>query len=172
MSIEVAIEINGTRHELEVEPTETVLDLLRERLELTGTHRDCCMGICGACTVLFDRRPVSSCLLLAVQANGGAVTTIEALERDGALSALQDAFLRHGATQCGYCTPGFLMTATALLEANPSPSRADIVEALKGNLCRCTGYKKIIEAVESVAARRPADPRRSAEPASPNHPGI
>ena len=172
MSIEVAIEINGTRHELEVEPTETVLDLLRERLELTGTHRDCCMGICGACTVLFDRRPVSSCLLLAVQANGGAVTTIEALERDGALSALQDAFLRHGATQCGYCTPGFLMTATALLEANPSPSRAEIVEALKGNLCRCTGYKKIIEAVESVAARRPADPRRSAEPASPNHPGI
>ena len=172
MSIEVAIEINGTRHALEVEPTETVLDLLRERLELTGTHRDCCMGICGACTVLLDRRPVSSCLLLAVQANGGAVTTIEALERDGALSALQDAFLRHGATQCGYCTPGFLMTATALLEANPSPSRADIVEALKGNLCRCTGYKKIIEAVESVAARRPADPRRSAEPASPNHPGI
>ena len=172
MSIEIAIEVNGTRHNLAVEPTETVLDLLRERLELTGTHRDCCMGICGACTVLFDRRPVSSCLLLAVQANGGAVTTIEALERDGALSALQEAFLRHGATQCGYCTPGFLMTATALLEANPSPSRADIVEALKGNLCRCTGYKKIIEAVESVAARRPADPRRSAEPASSNHPGI
>ena len=172
MSIEVAIEINGTRHDLAVEPTETVLDLLRERLALTGTHRDCCMGICGACTVLLDRRPVSSCLLLAVQANGGAVTTIEALERDGALSALQEAFLRHGATQCGYCTPGFLMTATALLEGNPSPSRADIVEALKGNLCRCTGYKKIIEAVESVAARRPADPRRSAEPASADHSGT
>ena len=172
MSIEIAIEVNGTRHELAVEPTETVLDLLRERLALTGTHRDCCMGICGACTVLFDRGPVSSCLLLAVQANGGAVTTVEALERDGALSALQDAFLRHGATQCGYCTPGFLMTATALLEANPSPSRADIVEALKGNLCRCTGYKKIIEAVESVAARRPADPHRHAGPASPDHTGI
>ena len=172
MSIEIAIEVNGTRHELEVEPTETVLDLLRERLALTGTHRDCCMGICGACTVLLDRRPVSSCILLAVQANGGAVTTIEALERDGALSALQDAFLRHGATQCGYCTPGFLMTATALLEANPSPSRADIVEALKGNLCRCTGYKKIIEAVESVAARRPADPRRSAGAASAGHSGT
>ena len=172
MSIEIAIEVNGTRHELAVEPTETVLDLLRERLALTGTHRDCCMGICGACTVLFDRGPVSSCLLLAVQANGGAVTTVEALERDGALSALQEAFLRHGATQCGYCTPGFLMTATALLEANPSPSRADIVEALKGNLCRCTGYKKIIEAVESVAARRPAAPRRSAEPAYADHSGT
>ena len=152
MSIEIAIEVNGTRHRLEVEPTETLLDLLRERLGLTGTHRDCCMGICGACTVLLDRRPVSSCLLLAAQAHGGAVTTVEALEHDGTLSPLQEAFLRHGATQCGYCTPGFLMTATALLDENPSPTRADIIEALKGNLCRCTGYKKIIEAVESVAA--------------------
>ena len=116
------------------------------------------MGICGACTVLIDRRPVSSCLLLAGQANGGAVTTVEALERDGALSPLQEAFLTHSAAQCGYCTPGFLMTATALLEENPSPDRADIVEALKGSLCRCTGYKKIIEAVESVAARQGAGP--------------
>lgn len=157
MSIEIAIEVNGVRHHLRVAPTETLLDVLRERLGLTGTHRDCCMGICGACTVLFDRRPVSSCLLLAGQANGGAVTTVEALERDGTLSPLQKAFLTHGATQCGYCTPGFLMTATALLEENPAPTRTDIVEALKGNLCRCTGYKKIIEAVESVAARRVAD---------------
>ena len=152
MSIEIAIEVNGTGHRLEVAPTETLLDLLRERLGLTGTHRDCCMGICGACTVLLDRRPVSACLLLAVQASGGAVTTVEALERDGTLSPLQEAFLRHGATQCGYCTPGFLVTATALLEENPSPTRADIIEAIKGNLCRCTGYKKIVEAVESVAA--------------------
>ena len=172
MSIEIAIEVNGADHRLEVEPTETVLDLLRERLGLTGTHKDCCMGICGACTVLFDRRPVSSCLLLAVQANGGAVTTVEALECDGALSALQEAFLRYGATQCGYCTPGFLVTATALLDENPSPTRADIIEALKGNLCRCTGYKKIIEAVESVAARRPAEPHRNAGPVSPDHPGT
>ena len=161
MSVEIAIEVNGTAHRLRVAPTETLLDVLRERLGLTGTHRDCCMGICGACTVLFDRRPVSSCLLLAGQADGGAVTTVEALERDGTLSPLQEAFLMHGATQCGYCTPGFLMTATALLEENPSPTRADIVEALKGNLCRCTGYKKIVEAVEFVAARRIAGAGRS-----------
>ena len=160
MSIEIAIEVNGAGHRLRVEPTETLLDVLRERLGLTGTHRDCCMGICGACTVLYDRRPVSSCLLLAGQADGGAVTTIEGLERDGALSPLQEAFLKHGATQCGYCTPGFLMTATALLEEKPSPTRADIVEALKGNLCRCTGYKKIIEAVESVAAGESPEPER------------
>ena len=157
MSIEIAIEVNGTGHRLRVAPTETLLDVLRERLGLTGTHRDCCMGICGACTVLLDRRPISSCLLLAGQADGGAVTTVEALERDGALSPLQEAFLTHGATQCGYCTPGFLMTATALLEENPSPTRAEIVEALKGNLCRCTGYRKIVEAVESVAARHIAE---------------
>ena len=166
MSIEIEIEVNGAGHRLRVEPTETLLDVLRERLGLTGTHRDCCMGICGACTVLLDRRPVSSCLLLAGQADGGAVTTIEGLERDGALSPLQEAFLKHGATQCGYCTPGFLMTATALLEENPEPTRADIVEALKGNLCRCTGYKKIIEAVESVAA--PTAPIRS-RPSSTAH---
>ena len=109
------------------------------------------MGICGSCTVLVDDRPVSSCLLLAAQIDGQSVRTVEGLERDGSLSPLQEAFLTFGAVQCGYCTPGFLMTATALLEENPHPSRAEIVEALKGNLCRCTGYKKIVEAVEAVA---------------------
>ena len=173
MSIEIAIEVNGAAHRLGVEPTETLLDLLRERLGLTGTNKDCCMGICGACTVLFNRRPVSSCLLLAGQADGGAVTTVEGLECNGALSPLQEAFLKHGATQCGYCTPGFLMTATALLEENPSPTRADIMEALKGNLCRCTGYKKIIEAVESVAERRLAGPEhRNAHAPSRDHSGA
>ena len=150
MSVGITLRINGERHELSVAPTETVLELLRRRLGLTGTNSDCCMGICGACTVLLDGRPVSSCLLLAVQADGGEIRTVESLERDGRLAPLQDAFLRHGAVQCGYCTPGFLMTATALLEENPAPTREEIVNALKGNLCRCTGYKKIVEAVEFV----------------------
>ena len=151
MSVDITLRINGESHQLSVSPTETVLDLLRGRLGLTGTNMDCCMGICGACTVLLDGRPVSSCLLLAVQADGGEIRTVESLEENGRLTPLQDAFLRGGAVQCGYCTPGFLMTATALLEENPTPTREEIVDALKGNLCRCTGYKKIVEAVEFVA---------------------
>jgi len=153
MSIDISLQVNGITHQLSVEPTETLIEVLRDRLNLLGTNKDCSMGICGACTVLFNRRPVSSCIFLAVQADGDAVTTVEALEQDGALSPLQEAFLKHGAVQCGYCTPGFLMTATALLEENPSANRDEIIDALKGNLCRCTGYKKIIEAVESVAQR-------------------
>ena len=151
MNIDITLRINGDTHELSVAPTDTVLDLLRRRLGMTGTNMDCCMGICGACTVLLDGQPISSCLLLAVQADGGEIRTVEGLEIDGRLAPLQDAFLRCGAVQCGYCTPGFLMTATALLEENPTPTRDEIVDALKGNLCRCTGYKKIVEAVEIVA---------------------
>ena len=151
MSVDIILRVNGTPHPLSVEPTETLVNVLRDRLRMTGTHKDCCMGICGACTVLLNGRPVSSCLLLAPQVDDEAITTIESLERDGVLSPLQEAFLRHGAVQCGYCTPGFLMTATALLEENPKPGRDEIIDALKGNLCRCTGYKKIIEAIEFVA---------------------
>jgi aerobic carbon-monoxide dehydrogenase small subunit len=150
MSVEIVIQVNGKTHRLAVEPPETLVEVLRERLNLTGTNKDCCMGICGACTVLLDGFTVSSCLLLAVQTDGRAVETVESLERNGALSPLQEAFLKHGAVQCGYCTPGFLMTATALLRENASPSREQIIDALRGNLCRCTGYKKIVEAVESV----------------------
>ena len=153
MSIDISLEVNGTAHQLSVEPTETLIDVLRNRLNLTGTNKDCAMGVCGACTVLVNSRPVSSCILLAVQTDGSAVTTVEALEREGILSPLQEAFLKYGAVQCGYCTPGFLITATALLKENPSANRDEIIDALKGNLCRCTGYKKIIEAVESVANR-------------------
>jgi carbon-monoxide dehydrogenase small subunit len=153
MSIDVTLNVNGAEHRLSVEPTETVVGILRDRLGLTGTHKDCSMGVCGACTVLLNGRPVSSCLLLAAQADGQEIRTVESLERDGKLSPLQETFLTHGAVQCGYCTPGFLMTATALLEDNPKPTRAEITEALKGNICRCTGYKKIVEAVESAAAR-------------------
>ncbi|MDA0260591.1 MAG: (2Fe-2S)-binding protein [Proteobacteria bacterium] len=150
MSVDIALNINGHCHELTVQPTETLVSILRDRLGMTGTHKDCCMGICGSCTVLVNDRPVSSCLLLAAQIDGESVRTVESLESEGSLSPIQEAFLIFGAVQCGYCTPGFLMTATALLEENPKPSRDEIVEALKGNLCRCTGYKKIIEAVESV----------------------
>ena len=151
MTMDITLTVNGTAHRLSVEPTETVVSILRDRLSLTGTHKDCSMGVCGACTVLLNGRPVSSCLLLAPQADGQEIRTVEGLERDGKLSPLQEAFLTFGAVQCGYCTPGFLMTATALLEDNPKPTRAEVIEALKGNLCRCTGYKKIIEAVESAS---------------------
>tara|TARA_Y100001960_G_scaffold105632_1_gene113639 strand:- start:586 stop:1047 length:462 start_codon:yes stop_codon:yes gene_type:complete len=150
MSMDVTMTVNGQEHTLAVESTETVVRILRDRLGLTGTHKDCSMGVCGACTVLMNGQPVSSCLLLAPQADGQEIRTVESLEHDGKLSPLQEAFLTFGAVQCGYCTPGFLMTATALLEENPDPDRSEVIEALKGNLCRCTGYKKIIEAVESV----------------------
>ncbi len=151
MSIEIKLKINGIEERLSVSPKETLVNVLRDRLGLVGTNKDCEMGICGACTVLLEGRPVSSCLLLAVQADGSAITTVEGVERDGKLHRIQEAFLRHGAVQCGYCTPGFIMTAAALLEENPQPGRAEITDALRGNLCRCTGYTKIIDAIESVA---------------------
>lgn len=154
MSVSISLKINGRQHRLSVAPTDMLVEVLRSALGMTGTNKDCCMGICGACTVLVDGRPVSSCILLAVQADGREIRTVEGLERDGRLSPLQEAFLKNGAVQCGYCTPGFLMTATALLEENPSPTRDEIVDALRGNICRCTGYKKIVEAVE-MAARAP-----------------
>jgi carbon-monoxide dehydrogenase small subunit len=163
MNVNIEMRINGTVHRLSVEPTETVADVLRSRLGMTGTNKDCCMGICGACTVMLDDRTVSSCLLLAVQADGSDITTVEGLESAEGLSPVQEAFLRYGAVQCGYCTPGFVITATALLKENPHPTREQIVDALRGNLCRCTGYKKIVEAVEAVANRGGAgEPNESA----------
>lgn len=154
MTVDITLIVNGERHYLTVSPTETLIQVLRERLGLTGTHRDCAVGICGVCTVHLNGEPVSSCLLLAVQADGEEITTIEGLEKGSSLAPVQEAFLKHGAVQCGYCTPGFVMTAAALLKNNVSPSREQIVEALRGNLCRCTGYVKIIDAVESAAAKR------------------
>lgn len=151
MAIEIDLRVNGKSHRVAVEPTDTLVDVLRERLGLTGTNKDCCMGICGACTVLVDGRTASSCLLRAVQVEGEEIVTVEGLERDGRLNAVQEAFIRHGAVQCGYCTPGFVITATALLAENPHPTRDQIRDALRGNLCRCTGYKKIVEAVEDAA---------------------
>lgn len=153
MEREITLTVNGRPVRLSVSPTETLVDVLRDRLSMTGTHKDCCMGICGSCTVLLDGRPVSSCLLLAVQAEDAEITTIEGLERDGRLHRIQEAFLTHAAVQCGYCTPGIVLTAKALLDEKPAATREEVVAALEGNLCRCTGYVKIIEAVLAAAGR-------------------
>ena len=157
MSVEIELTINGGLHRLSVEPTENLVTVLRDRLQMTGTHKDCEMGICGACTVLVDNLPVSSCLMRAVQADGAEIRTVEGLESsDGLLSEVQHALLINGGVQCGYCTPGFVMTSVALLEENSEPSREEIIEALKGNICRCTGYAKIIGAIEIVAREHAA----------------
>ncbi len=145
--------LNDKPVSLEVEPDMTLLDLLRERLQMTGTKRSCGVGECGACTVIVDGEPVNACLYLAGQLPGRWVYTVEGLSKDGKLSALQQAFLDHHAVQCGFCTPGMLMSAKALLLKNPHPTEAEIRRALSGNLCRCTGYEAIVEAVGAAAER-------------------
>ncbi len=151
MKVLCTLEVNGQRHELAVEPATTLLEALRDGLGLTGTKRGCDLGDCGACTVLVDGRPRLSCLTLALSVQGKAITTVEGLERRGSLHPLQDAFDRHGAIQCGFCTPGMLMSAKALLDRDPDPTREAIREGIAGNLCRCTGYQKIVDAVEDAA---------------------
>ena len=146
--------VNGERHEVEVEPRQTLLEVLRDGLYLTGTKEGCGTGDCGACTVLLDGKPVTSCLVLAVSAEGKVVTTIEGLSENGKLHPIQQAFIDHGAVQCGFCTPGMILAAKALLDENPRPSEQDVRAALAGNLCRCTGYTKIIDAVMSVRKAR------------------
>jgi aerobic-type carbon monoxide dehydrogenase small subunit (CoxS/CutS family) len=145
--------VNGEPHETLVEGYKTLLEALREDLQLTGTKHGCELGECGACAVLVDGEPVLSCLTLAVECDGRTVTTIEGLADGNALHPLQEAFATLGGAQCGYCTPGILLTAKALLDRHPQPSRELIAEALSGNLCRCTGYLQIVEAVEEAAAR-------------------
>ena len=148
----VKLVINGEPVELAVMPYRTLLDALRHEAGLTGTKKGCDVGDCGACTVIVDGQPINSCLMLAVEVDGCAVETVEGLrDAAGALHALQENFLRHGAAQCGFCTPGFLMMAKALLMSNSDPSDAEIRFALAGNICRCTGYTKIIEAVSGAA---------------------
>ena len=150
----ISIEINGKRLEAQVPARLTLVDFLRDEARLTGTHVGCEHGICGACSVLFDGEPVRACLMYAWQADGHKVTTIEGLSNaDGSLSVLQDSFCEAHALQCGYCTPGMIVAAHALLAANPDPSVAEIREAIGGNLCRCTGYQQIVEAVQLAAKR-------------------
>jgi len=142
--------LNGHPVEAGCEPARILLDLLREDLGLTGTKRGCDLGTCGCCTVLLDGRPTLSCLTLARLVEGREVTTIEGVTPAQGMSPVQRAFVENGATQCGFCTPGFIVTATALLRDVPHPSREEIERAISGNLCRCTGYRKIVEAIESV----------------------
>ena len=149
----VALNINGEAYELAVVPSHTLLEVLREDAGLTGTKHGCEQGECGLCTVLIDGRPQFSCLTLAIEAEGSEIRTVEGLARNGELHPLQRAWGEMGASQCGYCTPGMLMSAQALLDRNPAPSRTEISEALAGNLWRCTGYLAIIDAVELAAAR-------------------
>ncbi|HEX5761217.1 MAG TPA: (2Fe-2S)-binding protein [Thermoanaerobaculia bacterium] len=162
----VAVTVNGRRHERQVEPRLLLSDFLRQDLGLTGTHVGCEHGVCGACTVLYDGEPVRSCLLLAVQADGHAVTTVEGLVPEPAgggspdpdrLHPLQEAFWECHALQCGFCTPGFLMTLVPFLEEHPEPSEDEVRHALSGNLCRCTGYQHIVDAV-LLAARKARSP--------------
>jgi carbon-monoxide dehydrogenase small subunit len=147
----ITLTVNGARERLDVPSNMTLLQMLRERLALTGTKNGCEAGECGACTVLVDGEPVNSCMLLAVEADGREVLTVEGLAPEGRLSPLQEAFVEHNAVQCGFCTPGMLMSAHALLQRNPYPAEAEIKEALVGNLCRCTGYVRIVDAVQAAA---------------------
>ena len=152
--IEIEVRVNGTARRAAVEPRLTLADFLRERCQLTGTHLGCEHGVCGACTVLLDGEAVRACLVFAVQADGAEVTTIEGIAGpDGELSPVQAAFRDHHGLQCGFCTPGFVVSATAFLRDNPSPTDDDIRDGLSGNLCRCTGYQGILAALRAAAEK-------------------
>ena len=151
--ISIELKINGESYEVSLKPNETLLDVIRDRIGLTGTKKGCDTGQCGACTVLLEGKPVPSCLVLAVDAQGKDIMTIEGVAIDGKLHPVQDAFVKEGAVQCGYCTPAMILTAKALLDVNPNPTEQEIKEAISGNLCRCTGYVKIVKAISSVDAK-------------------
>ena len=147
----VVLRVNGEEQELLIHPHRTLAEVLREELQLTGTKQSCNEGACGTCTVLLDGLPVRSCLLLAADAEGREITTIEGLSREGELHPLQASFVEHYAIQCGFCTPGMILTAKALLDANPNPTDKEIRRAISGNVCRCTGYAKIVEAIKAAS---------------------
>ena len=147
----IELNVNDETHELLISPNRTLLEILREDLGLTGAKKGCDQGVCGTCTVLIDGKPVRSCLTLAVEAQGKKITTIEGLEVGGRITPLQEAFLSEGAVQCGFCTPGMILTAKALLEENPTPTKEEVLRAISGNLCRCTGYFKITKAIMKMA---------------------
>jgi len=142
--------INDKEYEVAVQPNQTLVDVLRYELRLTGTKKGCGTGDCGSCTVIMDGKPVNSCLVLAVQANGRKITTIEGLESEEGLHPVQKAFTEKGAIQCGFCSPGMILSSKSLLDKNPKPTEEEIRRAISGNLCRCTGYQKIVDAVKSV----------------------
>lgn len=146
----ITLKINGSAEQVEVESNLTLLLMLREKLALTGTKNGCAAGECGACTVLLNGEPVNSCMVLAVECDGAEITTVEGLSKDGQLDPIQDALIEQGGVQCGFCTPGVLISAYALLKRNPHPNEEEVRDALVGNLCRCTGYVRIFEAVKSV----------------------
>ena len=152
----ISMTVNGKPASAEADPRTLLVEFLREHLRLTGTHVGCDTGQCGACTVLLDGRPVPSCLMLAMDAKNREILTIEGVARNGVLHPLQEAFVNEGAVQCGYCTPGMILSAKALLDSNPKPSELEIKEAISGNLCRCTGYVKIIQAISAAAEGGPA----------------
>jgi len=156
----ISFHVNGEPQTVSVPATTTLLELLRERLHLTGTKEGCGIGECGACTVLLDAAPVTACLVLAAEVDGCSIETIEGEARDGQLSELQRAFVDAGAVQCGFCTPGMIMSARGLLSRNPDPTDEEIVEAIAGNLCRCTGYEAVVDAVRLAAER---EQKRSGE---------
>jgi len=149
----IIIRVNGQENKLDIDPWRTLLEVLRDHLNLTGTKQSCAEGHCGACTVIVDGDAVNACLMLAVEANGKDILTIEGLAREGQLHPIQETFVTHGAVQCGFCTPGMIMASKAYLEENPDPSEEDIKKALAGHLCRCTGYVQIIDAVKAAADR-------------------
>lgn len=153
MKQNIHLRVNGEEYSVAVEPHKTLLWLLREELNLTGTKEGCGAGECGACAVIFNGRPVNSCLVLAVEADGAEIQTVEGEAKGGELSELQKAFIEHNALQCGFCTPGMIMSARALLNKNPKPTEEEIKETIEGNLCRCTGYKPIIEAIKAAAEK-------------------
>jgi aerobic carbon-monoxide dehydrogenase small subunit len=151
--VDIVLDINGAAHEATVEPRRTLADVIRDDCGLTGTHIGCEHGVCGACTVLVDGAPVRACLMFAVQANGKKIRTVEGLQRGAALHPLQQAFIDHHALQCGFCTPGFLMLAVGLFEQKPDIGEEELLDVLSSNLCRCTGYENIVNAVKAVAAQ-------------------
>ena len=150
-TVSIAVTVNGERVERDVEPRMLLVQFIRDELRLTGTHIGCDTTYCGACTIVMDGRPVKSCTVLAAQAHGKEILTVEGLEQNDELHPLQSAFSKHHGLQCGYCTPGMLMSSYALLSANPNPSRKDIRKGIAGNLCRCTGYHNIFTAIEAAA---------------------
>jgi carbon-monoxide dehydrogenase small subunit len=164
MTVRIELTVNGRTRSIDIEPHHTLLDVLRDDLGLTGTKECCLVGECGACTVMVDGRTVDSCLMLGIEADGASVTTVEGLAVDGRLTPLQQAFLDHGAAQCGFCIPGQLLSAQALLADVPRPSRADVEEGLAGNLCRCAGYEQIIEAVLAAVSGERLEPEAVVTP--------